>query len=170
MVASMKPHEAIIGLVLIIILVAAPAAGFSLKQIDLDIAGSGDADITAHYSLSLTEQIIIFLRIAQPEPLLQNMLEQYTGRKVIVQSVTPSETTLSIRGFAVVERTENETSYITPSVDFSLADRAVRDYWFSRFVDIDASPERANVSFPDGYKESFNNITIIPSIRHQIEG
>jgi hypothetical protein len=164
----MKKYEIIIGLVLVMALLAVPAAAFTMNLLTINIADSGNADVTADYSFSWMEQIVVFMRIAQPERQLENALEHYSGKEVMVTSVSPGKTVLVIRDFAKVKETANGTIYTTSYLDFSGAEQAVKSYWFSRFVTVDASPEVSVVAFPDGYKETFYNILIIPSITHEI--
>jgi hypothetical protein len=165
---NVKQYTLMIGLVLVIALLAAPAAAFTMNRLDIAVAETGDADVTADYSLSWMEQIAVFMRIAQPAEQLQNGLEQFSGKEVAVTSVSPRETVLVIRDFAAVSKTANETTYTTPYLDFSGAEQAIRGTWFSRFVTIDASPGVSVVSFPDGYGETFYNSIVIPSITHGI--
>jgi len=158
----------ILGLVLMIALLAAPAAAFTINRLDIAVTDAGDADMTADYSLSWVEQIVVLMRIAQPEQQLQNALEQYSGKEVLVTSVSPGRTVLSIKDFANVQKAGNVTAYTTPSLDFSGAEQAVKGYWFSRFVTVDASPEITGITFPDGYRETVQNSMFIPSITHTV--
>jgi hypothetical protein len=165
----MKRYPLIIGLVLVIALLAAPAVAFTLNRLDISVAESGDAEVTADYSLSWMEQLVVFMRIAQPAQQLENALEQYSGKDVVVTSVSIREAQLDIYDFAAVRDTANETIYTTPYLDFSQAEQAARENRLSRFTTIDASPDVSVVSFPDGYQEIFQNNLSIPSITHAVE-
>jgi hypothetical protein len=156
-----------IGLVLVAALLAPPAAAFTMERLDIAVLENGDAEITADYTLTWVERIVVYVRIAHPELLLGQALREYSGKEVNVTSVTPGQTVLSIRDFAEVRETGNETFYVTPSLDFSMAGQAVRGYWFSPFVSVDASPELTTVSFPDGHQEAFFDTLVIPSITHE---
>jgi hypothetical protein len=158
----------LIGLVLLAGLLTAPAAAFTMNSVDITISPDGDADITAHYSLSWIERVAVFMRIAQPEMELEKALEQYSGKDVQVTSVESGMTTLKVDDFAAVTDTLTAVTYTTPALDFSGAEAAIKGYWFSRFVTVDASPEIAVVRFPDGYQETFANTYVIPGITHAI--
>jgi hypothetical protein len=164
----MTRYRLLIALVMVIALLAAPAVAFTLNRLDIRIAGNGDAEVTADYSLTWVERIVVFMRIAEPERLLENALLQYSGKEVAVASVSPGETVLSVHEYATVRQTGNTTIYTTPYLDFSGAEEALKGYWFSRFVTVDASPELSVVSFPDGYNETFSDALVIPSITHAV--
>lgn len=163
----MKRYISTAGLVLILALLAGPAAAFTMDRLDIAVLENGDAEITADYTLTWVERIVVYVRIAQPELMLGQALREYSGKEVDVTSVTPGQAVLSVRDFAEVQETGGETFYITPTLDFSGAGQAVRGYWFSPFVSIDASPGLSTVSFPDGHQEAFFDTLVIPSITHE---
>ena len=163
----MKRYATLAGLVLVVAILTAPAAAFTMDSLYITVQENGDAVVTADYTLTWVERIVVYVRIAQPELLLGQALEQYSGKEVTVTSVTPGETVLSIENFAVVRDTMNETTHITPTLDFSGVDQAVRGYWFSPFVSVDASPGLTIVSFPDGHQQAFFDQLVIPSITHE---
>jgi hypothetical protein len=165
----MKRYAMIVGLVLTIAMLSTSASAFTMNRLDIQVTGSGDAKVTADYSLSWLEQVVVFMHIAKPAQQLQNVLEQYSGKEAVVTSVSPAEAELVISDFAQVHDAANETMYTTPYLDFSGAAQAVRGFRFSRFVNIDASPDVSVVSFPDGYEETFYNTLVIPSITHVIQ-
>ena len=164
----MEKYTLCIGLLLLAGLLAAPAAAFTMNSVDIAIDQNGDADITAHYSLSWIERVIVYMRIAHPEKELEKALEQYSGKDVQVTSVDSGMTALTVDGFAAVTESPTAIIYTTPMLDFSGAEAAIKGYWFSRFVTVDASPETAVVGFPDGYQETFSNTYVIPRITHGI--
>jgi len=157
-----------IGILLIIGLLAAPAAAFTFNNLDISIDTDGDADISVDYSLSWIEQIVVFMRIANPADKLEQGLEQYSGKDVQVMSVSSGRTNLMVRDFATVTGSETATTYTTPYLDFSGAGQAISGYWFSKFITVDTSPETAVVRFSDGYAETFSNSYTIPAITHEI--
>ena len=165
---TMEKYTQCIGLVLLAGLLAAPAAAFTMNSVDITISPDGDADITAHYSLSWIERVVVYMRIAQPEKELEKTLEQYTGKDVQVTSVDSGMTALTVDGFAAVTGSPTAITYTTPMLDFSGAETAIKGYWFSRFVTVDASPEVSIVRFPDGYQETFANTYVIPRMVHEV--
>jgi hypothetical protein len=44
----------------------------------------------------------------------------------------------------------------------------LNNYWFASFVTPDFSPGLTTITFPDGYKELFNDRLTIPSVTHRI--
>ena len=156
------------ALVLLAGLLISPAAAFTMNSVDIAIDQNGDADITASYSLSWIERVVVFMRIAQPEVQLESALEQYSGKDVQVSSVESGRTALTVDGFAAVTESPTSITYTTPMLDFSGAETAIKGYWFSRFVSVDASPEVSIVRFPDGYQETFSDTYVIPRIVHEV--
>jgi hypothetical protein len=163
---EVKRYATIAGLVLVIAFLAPPAAAFTMDSLNIAVKENGDAEVTADYTLTWLERIGIFMRIAQPEALLTQTLEQYSGKDVTVTSVTPGKTVLSINDFAAVRQTGAVPTYITPTLDFSGVEPAVKSHRFSRFVSVDASPGLTVVSFPDGHQQVFYNVLVIPSITY----
>jgi hypothetical protein len=157
-----------IGLALLVGLLISPAAAFTMNSVDIAIDQNGDADITASYSLSWIERAVVFMRIAHPENELEKALEQYSGKDVQVTSVDSGMTALTVDGFAAVTESPTAITYTTPMLDFSGAETAIKGYWFSRFVTVDASPDVAVVRFADGYQETFSNTYVIPRIVHEV--
>lgn len=164
----MKPFVPVLGLLLILALFAIPAAAFTIDRLDVEIADSGDAGVTADYSLTWVENLVVFMKLVQPEKQLENSIEQYSGKDVTVTSVTSGSASMSIKDFAAVRAVPQGTMYITPSLDFSAMERAVRANRLSRFVSIDASPTVSVITFPDGYSETFADRLVIPSVQHVV--
>lgn len=163
----MNYSRIIIGLLLVAGILAAPAAAFTVSSLAVNIAENGDAEISVDYSLSWVERVVVFMRIANPGQHLEQALEGYSGKEVEVLQVNPTGTDLFVEDLVQVDEDPEGTVYTTPSMDFSLAEQQVRGYWFSRFVNMDASPEVTVITFPDGYQEKFFNVAFIPGVTHQ---
>ena len=159
--------QIVFGLLLIAGIFAVPAAAFTINNLAVDIAEKGDAEIAVDYSLTWVERVVVFMRIATPDQQLEQSLEGYSGKEVTVTQATPAGTELFVEEVVQVDDGPEGTIYTTPSMDFSVAEREAKGYWFSRFVTVDASPEVTVITFPDGYQEKFYNIAYIPSVTHQ---
>jgi hypothetical protein len=157
----------ILGLVLMAAIIATPAAAFTVTRLTVNIAEDGDAGISVDYSLSWAERAVVLTRIAHPQQQLENALEEYSGKTVQVVSMDQGSTELYVEEFA--DRIEGDTgiTYRTPAMHFTLAERMVQGYWFSRFVKVDASPATTTITFPDGYEKKFFNLDSIPPVTHQ---
>jgi hypothetical protein len=163
----MNYSRIIIGLLLVAGILAVPAAAFTVNSLAVNIEENGDAGISVHYSLSWVERVVVFMKIAHPEQQLEQALEGYTGKEVQVISVDPGSTDLLVDEFAGVTDDGTGITYTTPAMDFSQAERMIQGYWFSRFVKVDASPQIAVITFPDGYEETFPNAAYIPAVTHK---
>jgi len=149
-------------------LIASSATAFSFNNLEISINPDGNANISAGYTLSWIERVVVLTRIANPADNLEQVLGKYYQNKVQVLSVNRTSTDLMVKDYAIVTESETETTYTTPYLDFSGAERAIRGYWFSKFITVDASPQTAIVQFPDGYAETFSNSYTIPQISHKI--
>ena len=163
----MKYAPIIFGLLLMAGILAVPAAAFTINNLAVNITGNGDAEISVDYSLTWVERVVVFMRIAHPDQQLEQALESYSGKEVTVIQVSPAGTELFVEDFVLVDDGPEGTIYTTPSMDFSIAEQQAKGYWFSRFVNVDASPEVIVITFPDGYQEKFFNVAYIPSVTHQ---
>jgi len=163
----MNYSRILIGLLLVAGILAAPAAAFTVNNLVVNIAENGDAEISVDYSLSWVERVVVFMKIAHPEQQLEQALEGYTGKEVQVTSVNPGRTDLFVQDFAGMTDNGTGITYRTPSMDFIQAEQMIQGYWFSRFVSVDASPEIAVITFPDGYEETFLNVANIPGVIHK---
>ena len=164
---AMNYSQITIGLLLVAGILAAPAAALTATSLAMNIKENGDAEISVDYSLSWVERVVVFMKIAHPEQQLEQALEGYTGKEVQVTSVNPGRTDLFVQDFAGMTDNGTGITYRTPSMDFIQAEQMIQGYWFSRFVRVDASPEIAVITFPDGYEETFLNVANIPGVIHK---
>lgn len=144
-----------------------PVTAFTINDLSVNIGEEGDAQISVHYSLSWIERVFVFGQITHPDQHLEKALEGFSGKNVTVTHVSPANAELFIEEFIQVDEKPEETIYTTPSMDFSLAEQQSKAFWFSRLVNVDASPEVTLITFPDGYQEKFFNVAYIPSVAHQ---
>jgi hypothetical protein len=157
-----------IRLLIMVAILAAPAAAFTVSSFAVTITENGDAEIAVDYSLSWVERVVVFMRIAHHEQQLEQALEGYSGKDIEVVSMTPGSTDLFVQEFAGMTDDGTGIIYSTPSMDFSQAEQMIQGYWFTRFIKLDASPEITVITFPDGHEETFLNVAYIPSITRMI--
>jgi hypothetical protein len=152
------------GAVLCTLLLAVPAAAFSAERLDILVLENGDADVQFTYTLSWFEHVFVFLRVVDPAVQLEQELESYSGKDVVVQSVSASSATLQILAFATVREADGQVTYRTPELQFhDAADIAAR-HWWAHIVRVDFRPVRTTVTFPDAFTETFVNAAQIPGI------
>jgi len=160
-------------LVLLVVLVmlavaTVPAQAFTADTLDITVQENGDAAITFTYQLNWFEYVVIFLRIADPAAQLQKMLQADLGRSVVVNSVSPGMISLDVQGFATLQENEPGTTYTTPALSFTAAERYLKQQWFSGMVSADFSPSVSTIRFPDGYYQQFYNQDYIPAVTHTV--
>jgi hypothetical protein len=160
----------LILLVLLVLLAVAtvPAQAFTANNLDITVRDNGDAAITFTYQLNWFEYVVVFLRIADPATQLQNALESNLGRTVVVNSVSPGMLTMEVEGFASVQEGAPGVTYGTPSLNFTAAERYLKQQWFSGLVSADFSPAVTNIRFPDGFVQQFYNQDTIPAVTHTV--
>lgn len=158
----------LVASLLVLAFMAVPASAFSAEELRILVDDDGDADITFRYSLSWIERIAVFFRIAEPEQELKSALEEATGAPVTVISAESNAARFSVQGFAKIRKTDDETTYSTPEIDFTGAQEMLNRYWFAPLVNPDFSPDLTLVRFPDGYEETFSNQSAIPALAHTI--
>jgi hypothetical protein len=159
--------QIVLGLFLIAGIFAVPVTAFAIDNLTVDIREKGDAQISVDYSLTWVERVFLFMRIIHPDEELEKALEGLSGRNVTVTRVNPAGTELYIEDIVGVDENPEGTLYTTPAMDFSIAEQQLKPYGFSRYFNVDASPEITTIKFPDGYQEQFFNVAYIPSVTHQ---
>jgi len=165
---KMNYSRMIMRLLIVVAILAAPAAAFTISSFAVNITENGDAEIAVDYSLSWVERVVVFMRIAHHEQQLEQALEGYSGKELEVISMNPGSAELFVQEFAGMTDDGTGITYSTPSMDFSQAEQMIQGYWFSRFVKVDASPEITVITFPDGHEETFLNVAYIPSVTRMI--
>jgi hypothetical protein len=120
------------------------------------------------YSLSWFDTVFVFLRIVDPARQLEQELETYSGKEVVVQSVTDNSATLRILDYASVHEEDGKKTYKTPSLVFREAGQIAQKYWWANFIAADFRPATTLVTFPDGHEEFFQDAPAIPVITRTI--
>ncbi len=146
-----------------------PAGAFSADNLDFTIQENGDAEIRFDYTLNWIERVAVFLRIADPNAEFQSALERAYKKPVEVQSVTQGSTIFSIESLATIDETGEVIRYTVPALDFSYAEKILNEYWFAPLVQVDLSPDRTMVTFPDGKIVSYYDVSKIPATSHTID-
>lgn len=158
----------LVASLLVLALMAAPAAAFNADELRVVVDEDGDADITFNYTLSWVEKIAVFFKIAEPEQELKSALEEASGAPVTVTSAESDTAAFSVLGFAKIQSTDNRTVYATPALDFTGAQAMLDRYWFAPLVRADFSPDLTVVRFPDGHEETFADQSDLPALSHAI--
>ncbi len=146
-----------------------PTGAFSADNLDFTIQENGDAEIRFDYTLNWIERVAVFLRIADPNAEFQAALERAYKKPVEVQSVTQGSTIFSVKSLATITETGEGIQYTVPALDFSYAEKILNEYWFAPLVQVDLSPDRTTVTFPDKKIVSYNDVSHIPATSHMIE-
>jgi len=152
--------------ILVIIFLATPTTAFSADSLTIIVDGGGSASVTFRYSLSWFEDVVVFLRVADPARELKSALEKYSGEPVNVVAVTEQSASFSIPKFASVTEKDSMKVYTTPELHFEDANLFIQTYWFAPLVHADFSPSVTVIIFPDGYTETFQDIEVLPSRTH----
>jgi hypothetical protein len=166
--ASMKKILCLIIGFSLVALAVMPAQAFMMKSLSITLDQSGNADMDLHYDLSFFEQSAVFFKIADPAGELQSAFNSGSAEPVTVTGATSSSAQVHVPSFADMTIVNGKTTMTTPSVSFERAEQVLNNYWFASFVTPDFSPGLTTITFPDGYKELFNDRLTIPSVTHRI--
>jgi hypothetical protein len=158
------------ALVTICILAAVilPAQAFTAKSLTITLAPDGDAEMNMQYELSYFEQGAVFFQIADPAQELKKAFDTNSPEPVTVLEATSSSALILIPGFATIKSEGAKSTMITPSMSFEKAQQVMNGFWFAPLVSPDFSPGVTLVRFPDGERVVYNDVLIVPSIRHEL--
>jgi hypothetical protein len=147
---------------------ATPVEAFTVKSLTMNIASNGDAQFDIRYDLTLFEEGAIFFRISDPAAELKKAFDTNSQKPVTVTQATGSSAQIIVPSFASVITDETGSTVITPSVSFERAQKVLDQYWFAPLISPDFSPDITTIIFPDGYRVSFENTLVIPSVPHHL--
>jgi hypothetical protein len=162
----MKISTGIMVTLLLLSAVACPALALQADTLTISLDREGNADVVFTYHLTWLEYFAVFLKIGDPGSEIKNALEDNLHRPVTVQSAGTDSTSLTVEGFALVERSNGITTLRTPALSFAAAEKVLQSYWFAPLVSPDFSPAVTKVRFPDGYEETFFDKISIPALTH----
>ncbi|MDG6256947.1 MAG: hypothetical protein QCH35_05035 [Methanomicrobiaceae archaeon] len=146
-----------------------PASALTSDTLAVTVVNeSGDAEVDFAFTLTWYERVAVWLNLMDPADTMKEALSAYSDKEVDVLSVTDAGTSMRVYGFARVEEQENATLYRTPQMRFADSEAVAAQYWFGPLLDIDTTPARTTVTFPDGYNETFADAQVIPPIEHQV--
>ena len=169
-----------IALTLILAAVCAtPAGAFTAKDVVIHVQPDGSATITADYSLSWIESGIFMTMKNTFQNAAEQGLDSVYNGKASLNLITDKQASVTLPTFAKVTQGEDALgtgiiTYKTPSLPYDKANQLVEKK-ASEYLGIAASmvpknmyPAQTTVTFPDGYTESFGEVTVVPSVVHAI--
>ena len=166
---TMKKICILIGGLCLLAFAVMPVQAFTVRSLTMTVAPNGDAQVDIHYDLTLFEEGAIFFRISDPAAELKKAFDTNSKHPVTVIQATGSSARVLIPSFASLNTDGDTTTMVTPSLSFEKAQRVLNQYWFAPLISPDFSPDMTTIIFPDGYRASFYNVLVIPSVPHQLE-
>jgi hypothetical protein len=164
----MKKICILIGGLCLLAFAVMPVQAFTVKSLTLTLAADGNAKVDIHYDLTLFEEGAIFFRISDPAAELKKAFDTNSKHPVTVIQATGSDARVLIPSFASFNTDSDMTTMVTPSLSFEKAQRVLDQYWFAPLISPDFSPDVTTIIFPDGYRATFYNLLVIPSVPHQL--
>ena len=164
----MKKICILIGGLCLLAFTVMPVQAFTVRSLTTTLAPNGDAQVDIHYDLTLFEEGAIFFRISDPAAELKKAFDTNSKHPVTVTQATGSSARVLIPSFASFNTDGETTTMVTPSLSFEKAQRVLDQYWFAPLISRDFSPDVTTIIFPDGYRASFYNLLVIPSVPHQL--
>jgi len=150
---------------LCIVLLVFPASAFTAQSLTITVEKNGNATAVFQYALEG------FVENAIPESVLKEELVKGLATSDEPPEVTAfdkSGATLSMKKFARLSDTATGTEYVTASMNFSVAEEALKESSVSSLITADFTPRTTTVIFPDGYREVFTDSSLLPSLRHVV--
>lgn len=165
---TMKKICILIGGLCLLAFAVMPVQAFTVTSLTMTLAPNGDAQVDIHYDLTLFEEGAIFFRISDPAAELRKAFSTNSDHPVTVTQATGSSARVLIPSFASSNTDGDTTTMVTPSLSFEKAQGVLDQYWFAPLLSPDFSPDVTTIIFPDGYRASFYNLLVIPSVPHQL--
>lgn len=153
----------IVGILLLFFIGTGPVQAFSSDRLTVDLLDDGDAYIAFEYTLNMAEKVAVYLKIADPNAELKKALEDMFHHPVTVDEVTSNSVRFRVEAFSNITETNGSIVMKTPEISFTMAEKALRKYWFAPLVQADYSAEIATITYPDGYVEEFFDTDKIPA-------
>ena len=152
----------------ILALAITPVQAYTAKSLAITVTPDGNAQVDMQYDLSPFEQTAVFLRIADPAGELKNAFDTHSTEPVTVSQATSSSALVFIPAFADVNSGAGNVTMVTPALSFARAQQVMNEYWFAPIISPDLSPYVTTVTFPDGYRATYYDVLIVPSIIHRL--
>jgi len=149
----------------LMVVCSSPVFAFTAKSLDITIEKNGDATAVFQYALEGVIENAIPLSLLEDE--LKKGLSTSSEPPLVI-AFDRSEATLLLRKFAQVSDTDTGTEYMTASMDFTKAEIALKNSALNYVISADFSPQRSNVTFPDGYFREFSDVSTLPSLTHTV--
>ncbi|MBP2133119.1 hypothetical protein J2128_001040 [Methanomicrobium sp. W14] len=152
-----------------------PALAYTTEDVTINVNSDGSADITGTYSLNFAEYITFNL-IPDKDNLLKNAIEDETCCEISVNSLTDTETSITVLSFAYVFSDNGTYTYKTPEISYDKLSGKIDEILdkypvlkpFSPDSDL-VVPEKTVLSFPDGYSVTYEKPYtggFVPSVSH----
>ena len=164
----MRSIYILIGCFCLCAFVMLPAQAFTINTLAITVGQNGDAQVNLQYQLSPLEDAAVFLHIADPSTELQNALDENLNTQVTVERADSSSADIMVPSFASVSGSPGALIMATPAFSLEHAQAVVEQYWFAPLISPDFTPQMTTITFPDGYRQTFNNQISFPSVIHVI--
>ncbi|MDD1701901.1 MAG: PEGA domain-containing protein [Methanoregula sp.] len=149
----------------IVLLLIAPASAFTADSLNITITDNGDATAVFRFTLEGIVENAIPLSVLQDE-LVKGLDTSSEPPQVLTFS--NSEATLLLKNFAVLNDVPTGTEYQTTPMDFKKAQFAFEGSAVSHIITADFSPKQLTITFPDGFKQSLTQSSILPTMKHTV--
>jgi hypothetical protein len=142
-----------------------PAHAFTANSLDITVNKNGDAIAIFRFTLEGVIENSI------PQSLLEEELKKgltTSAEPPELESMDKSSATLIMKGFADTSEVPTGLEYRTPAMDFKKAEIALQNSAIGGMVTADFTPEKVVLTFPDSYKQEFDNVDVLPAVFHTV--
>ena len=165
----MKTKFYFLGLLVFFFVIIFPVQAFEITSLAIDLEPSGDATVTIDYTLSMIEQLGVYLGFADPGLELKKGLESNFNHPVEVMRMSDESAQFLVSNFSKPEEIDGKILISTPELSYRIAEKVLAKYWFAKLLNPDFSPQIIKITYPDGYQETFTDQMVIPATSHEFE-
>jgi len=145
-------------LLCLLIVVICPVQAFAVHNLEYTIYENGNALVSAQYELSLIEKVALLVPTIKDE--VRGAIKTEYGEKAEIIVINETDAQFTIPGFADLHE-----GYIqTPLLTFENVKTRMESYWFTKYLNIDYSPDITTVKFFDGQEFVFYDQMVIPPV------
>jgi hypothetical protein len=142
------------------------AAGFVADSMTFHINERGDAEAVFRFTLEgLIENAI-------PDSMLESELRKglttNPDSPPTLISFTRERTVLFMPGYALIRDNPEGREYVTAPINFTRAEAALKQSALNYIIKADFSPSVIEITFPDGYQETFRDTAVLSSVTHLV--
>jgi hypothetical protein len=135
-----------------------PVQGFVVNHLDYSFDQEGNALVTANYTLSLGESVVLAVPTIKDE--FKNTIKNEYGENSHILELNDKVAQFTIPNYAI----KTDTYIQTPFLTFEKIKTRINSYWFLKYLDIKYTPDVTTITFYNGQVYTYKDAMTIPPI------